>query len=133
MNMKMNENTNMFMDMNMDLDIDRHTVGATELARSLSNAILDKLHKEFQPDFFCWLKPCLIKNRFLKNILKFILRSSLDKPLEIWLFFSMPYQISGKVFTHNKDTQLLFSVLLITKQVSLRGLGKKFFLLRFEI
>jgi hypothetical protein len=31
----------------------RHTVGATELVRSLSNAILDKLHKEFQPDFFC--------------------------------------------------------------------------------
>jgi hypothetical protein len=48
--------------------LEGYTMGATELARatklvrSLSNAILDKLNKDFQPDFLLILRSSLDKN-----------------------------------------------------------------------
>jgi predicted glycosyltransferase len=54
---------------------------AMDLARSLSNDILGKLCKEFRPDFFI-VEALPIGNRFLKNILKFVLQSSSDLHLK---------------------------------------------------
>jgi hypothetical protein len=73
-------------------------MGTTELARSLSNAILAGCTRNFNLVSLV-IETLPINNRFLKKtILKFVYRSGLDK------HFSMLYQISDKRFLHITKT-----------------------------
>ncbi len=79
-----------------------------------------------------------IDNSLKKNILKFVLGSSLDLDLKLtipkFLCFFKLCQTSGKWYLHIIKTPSPLSMYYwFTKQVSLSGLGKKKLLFSFEI